>query len=401
MFNFDFIYIFLNLLLLASFAYSGYQISKGANYYQYGFVSILTFTFILGLRYARGNDYLHYVDIYVHGYKEGSQLVFVWINNILKLLGVGKYYVFLFYSFIEIVCAMIFLKRYRMYAQYLLPLFLMATIAFDEYQIRQALGFSFVLLCLDSLFRIKRLGHHFMDGGNKKYILYTILYFTIAYSIHSVCGYMLVIMIGIYFFCRRTIPLVISIPLLVLSTFFLSEWFDFGWLNPLLSQFAGEDRRMTGYIENYENWFSLEGINSIYERKPLVLLAEMLGTISLYILGAKVINRYAKRADAYAMYNYFVIGSIFLNAFRQLELLNRIGGDFALFWFFPLSLVLFYRKKIIKIRLISKITTVSYIKPLLDNKLNKVLVVFLFWYVYDYLKYLFMRGDMTKFIWDI
>lgn len=401
MFNFDIIYILLNLLLLGSFIYSGHQIGKRRNYSLCAILCIIAFSIILGLRYARGNDYLHYVDIYVHGYKEGRQLVFTWINGLLKWMGVGKYYIFLFYSFIEIVCAMIFLKRYRMYAQYMLPLFLIANITFDEYQIRQALGFSFVFLCLDSLYRIKNIKQNIFDRKKLKNLALAVLYFSIAYSIHSVCGYMLIIMIGLFLLCRRTIPIWLSIPALLISTYFFSTWFDFSWLNPIMNQFVGEDSRMNHYLENSEVWFSAEGMEIKYERKALVLFAEMLGTISLYILGAKVINKYAKRADAYALYNYFVIGSIIQNAFRQLELLNRIGGDFVLFWFFPLSLVLYYRKELINIRIFNGSIYISHIKPLLNKNVYKVLAVFLLWYAYDYLKYLFMRGDMTRFIWDI
>jgi len=103
------------------------------------------------------------------------------------------------------------------------------------------------------------------------------------------------------------------------------------------------------------------------------------------------------------MYNYFVVGSIIQNAFRQLELLNRIGGDFALFYFFPLSIVFFYSMQKPQIRYNKQTQTLSVVlkKSFLTNGWYKLMVVFLLWYAYDYLKYLFMRGDMTKFIWDI
>jgi len=382
MLNIDIIYIIINLLLFLVFISAGLKISNGENYRGNAILCVVVFTLALGLRYARGNDYLHYQDIYVHGYDEGSQLAFSFINESFKFIGVSKYGIFIVYSFIEIVCSLIFLRRYRQYAQYMFPLFLIAVIVFDEYQIRQALGFSFVFLCLDSLTDIPEKWYRAIRK-NLKPILRVIIYFTIAYSIHSACGYMLVIMIGFFLFYKRTIPLIISIPALLFSAYFFSEWFDFGWLNPILSQFAGEDERMSTYLEDSDVWFSAKGQDDKYVRNPYVLAAEMFGTISLYILGSKVINKYVKRADAFAMYNFFVIGTIILNAFRTLELLNRIGGDFAMFWFFPLTLVLYYRKK------------------LYTNFFYKVISVFLLWYVYDYLKYLFMKGEMTKFIWDV
>ena len=382
MFRIDIVYIIINILLFLVFCIAGLKISKGENYRGNAIFCVIVFTLALGLRFARGNDYLHYQDIYVHGYDEGDQLAFSFINESLKFVGVSKYGIFLFYSFIEIVCSLIFLRRYRRYARYMFPLFLIAVINFDEYQIRQALGFSFVFLCLDSLTDIPDKWYRALRKNFIR-ILKVVLYFTISYSIHSACGYMLVIMIGFFLFYKRTIPLIISIPALLFSAYFFSEWFDFGWLNPILSQFAGEDERMNTYLENSDVWFSEEGLDDKYTRNPYVLVAEMFGTISLYILGSRVINKYVKGADAYAMYNFFVIGTIIQNAFRQLEILNRIGGDFALFWFFPLTLVLFYQKK------------------LCNKFFYKLISFFLLWYAYGYLKYLFMRGDMTKFIWDV
>lgn len=400
--NLDIIYIILNLILLFTFWYAGKNISKGNDYWKNAILCVLAFTLVLGLRYGRGNDYHHYVYIYVYGYTEGTQRVFVWLNGLLKWMGVGKYYIFLFYSFIEIVCAMVFLKRYKQYAQYLFPLFLIANIFFDEYQIRQALGFSFVFLCLDRLFRIRN-PKDIITTQSLLNVALAVLYFTIAYSIHSACGYMLVIMIVVFVFYQKTIPLKYSIPALLFSAYFFSHWFDFNWLNPILDQFAGEDTRMNTYIENREQWFSEEGMKSKYERKPIILVAEILGTISLYILGSKAINKYVKRADAYAMYNFFVLGSIMQNAFRQLELLNRIGGDFALFFFFPLSIILYYSIPKPKLRYNKQTQTISVIlrKSFLKNVWFKLMAVFLLWYTYDILKYLFKRGDMTQFIWDI
>ena len=221
-----------------------------------------------------------------------------------------------------------------------------------------------------------------------------------AYSIHSVCGYMLIIMITIYFLYQRTIPLFFSIPALLFATYFFSEWFDFSWLNPILSQFVGEDEHLMLYVDNADKWFSSEGMEEKYVRSPLILAFEMLGTISLYILGAKVINKYVRTPEAYAMYNYFVIGSIMLNAFRQLEILNRIGGDFAIFWFFPVAMVLQYRKHFLLSMNIKRRSIISN-SSFWGNSFYKTLSVFLLWFVYDYLKYLFMRGEMTKFLWDI
>ena len=83
-FHFDIIYIILNLLLLFIFWYGGLRISKGDNYWKNAILCIVAFTLVLGLRYGRGNDYHHYVYIYVNGYTEGTQRAFVWLNSFLN-----------------------------------------------------------------------------------------------------------------------------------------------------------------------------------------------------------------------------------------------------------------------------------------------------------------------------
>lgn len=380
MLSLDIEYISINIFLLFLFAYSGNQIAKGNSYLFYSTLCVVSFTIVLGLRYARGNDYMHYVDLYTFGYDEGRQLVFTWINGMLKWFRVGKYHIFLFYSLIEIICAVIFLRKYRKYGDYIFPLFLIATIIFDEYQIRQALGFAFGFLCMDLAFRISSYNDIFLSKNINK-IIGAIVCFSISYSIHSVCGYMLIIIIGVHFLLRKAVPIYISIPALIFSVYFFSGWFDFSWLNPVLNTVAGNDERMSEYIEDSYKWFTEDAMKEQYIRNPIVLVFEICGTISLYYFGSRIVN-INKKQDSITFYNIFVIGTILLNAFRTLELLNRIGRDFALFWFFPLSVILYYRKNIIK------------------TKMDKLLSTFLLWWVYDYLKYLFMRGDMTMFLWD-
>lgn len=64
MFNFDIVYDFINLFLFWIMFYEGNLISKGKNYYQCCMWIVLFFTLIEGVRYGRGVDYLHYIDVY-------------------------------------------------------------------------------------------------------------------------------------------------------------------------------------------------------------------------------------------------------------------------------------------------------------------------------------------------
>ena len=151
MFNFDLDYFLLNLLLLLIFIIAGNKISFGRKKEKYIWICFIVFTFVLGSRYLRGNDYLPYQHTFLYDDDE-SQIIFTAINRFLRGIGIGKYYFLYIYSIPFIVCALTFMKNLKIYARYLFPAFLLSFIFFNEYCIRQALGFSFVFMYMYYLF---------------------------------------------------------------------------------------------------------------------------------------------------------------------------------------------------------------------------------------------------------
>lgn len=108
----DFIYIFLNLLMLTVFVVTGKCISKDKeNYWKYAIWPIITFTLVLGLRLNRGNDYIHYMQVYQYDL-EDKQVLFTSFNNVLKSLGTGPHWIFIWYSGAFILGAMFFFENY-------------------------------------------------------------------------------------------------------------------------------------------------------------------------------------------------------------------------------------------------------------------------------------------------
>ena len=369
-------YVLINLTLLTIFIISGKNISDGKNYTINSMCCIIVYTLVLGLRYDRGLDYQHYADIYQNGYEEGVQVVFSLLNSFFKLLGIDKYHIFLIYSFIEILCAFIFLKKYKSMGIYIIPFFMIATIEYNEDVIRQALGFSFAFICLSKI----------MDLFNRdfltiKNILVIFLLFVISYSIHSACGYILIIIILITFFIKKAIPIIVSIPLLFFSAYFFESLFDYALFNKVTFLFAG-DERMSEYVNRFDMWFTRDAQKEMFARKSYILIFELLGTSSLFYLGREAIQHYNNHREAIAFYNVFVIGTILLNCFRKLEIVHRIAQNLSLFWFFPLSLVLYYRKTIIK------------------SSKEWTMYCLLIWWAYDYLKYIFL-SERIQFIWNI
>ena len=380
MFAIAYDYLLLNALLLATFSICGYRVSRGSIYWANALICIVVYVFVLGSRYGRGNDYFHYLGIYYYGLNF-EQKLFTWFNDYLKSINTNPLFIFYYYAIPYIIGAMVFLYQYKKYAAYMFPLFLVATIFFEEYQIRQAVSFSFVYLCLYEMFRQENVS--FIHGTTyRKYFLIP-LYLFIIYHVHTASFYLLLFIIFAYYSYHKIIPLKISIPLYIIGSFVISSMHDLSFLNPIIDYFSTQHERFERYAENADKWFSAEGYNSIYTRNFIVKIFETIGHISLFVLSRKYILGCCNSRGIVCLTNVFIIGSIFRQSFINLEILNRMGGNYAMFWFVPLSVVLYHRKQL----------KTTFFEKLCFWGL-------LFW-AYDYLKYLFMRGEMTRFIWDI
>ena len=425
--NLDFDYLILNIILLATYIVAGYNISKKGDFWASAWPCIIAFTFVMGSRYMRGNDYAHYCEVYAYD-EEPTQRLFTIFNQFLRWIGVGRHFFYYFYSFIFAFCSMFFLKRFRRFSLCMFPLFLIAYIHFDEFMIRQALSYSFVFLYLIELFSIKldsrinnqkqkekyiiRKKKHELDSrhiiqskklmvkkkvkntknffsrlltsDNFSHILCCIFFASIVISIHVANILVLVLATFLYLFVRHPIPYYVSIPLLIFVAYLFNILFDFGYLNPILDMLSGQDEKIDSYTENSEFWFEEEAIDEKYSRNPIVLVFEILGNSALFYYGYEII-KYVRKNDRISctLYNTYIIGTYIMVAFRNLEILNRIGYVYQLFWFYPLCLVLYYFPK----------CKFSLIK--------KLILCFLIFFMYSYLKYLFFKeGGMTLFLWD-
>lgn len=64
--NIDIIYVLLNLILLFVFTVAGINVSCRRSFWGNAFICSIFFIFIVGSRYGRGNDYLHYASVFIH-----------------------------------------------------------------------------------------------------------------------------------------------------------------------------------------------------------------------------------------------------------------------------------------------------------------------------------------------
>lgn len=398
MFNFDFTYDAINLILFVAMIWVGKIVSKRKNYWGPCFIIIVMFTLIEGARYGRGVDYLHYLDVFNYNL-EDNQVLFTSINNFLKLLGVTAEGAFFFYAFPFIWGGLTLMKPTRKYAMYMFPLFLMSTIVIHESFPRQAFSLSFVF------FYLAKLNNILENFPHKKIMIKQwaelFILALVAYSIHSIAIVGIFVSTLALIFLKRPFPWIFSVPILLLGKFVISKSFDFSYLNGLLQFLGSSNEKFSGYVDNADMWFSADAMNDAYNRNIIIELLETFGCCSLAYLGYKLlhkakdtqnnINEQVKSGaillgNHYNLYvslfNISIIGLVILETFYDLEIVRRVAYCWSIFWFVPVSLILYYRK--------SKIF----------SNFDRLLMFGFFFWVWEYIRFLFVWQDVPMFIWD-
>lgn len=396
MFNFDFIYDFLNLFLLWIMIYEGKLVSKGKYYWKYCFWIILFFTIIEGVRYGRGVDYMHYIEVYKFDL-EKDQVLFTSFNNILKSIGISPEFSFMFYAFPFICGAMAMMKPMRKYAMYMYPLFLMSIISMHEAFVRQMLAMSFIFMYIVELNDII---DELLDKKIKiKSLLPLVFFIVIAYSIHSIAAVGIFVITLVTIFLRKPLPWIYMIPILLIGKFYVSKNFDFSYLNSILNFFGASNDKFSLYTENADRWFSIDAMQDAYTRNIFIEILETFGCCALIYLGNKLFRnslpeiegQSIKKSDIslgvntglyISLYNVFIIGTVILETFYNLEIVRRVAHSWDIYWFVPMALVLYYRNNKI------------------FNGVDKFLMLGFFFWVWEYIRFLFVWSDTPMFIWD-
>ena len=406
--NFDPIYIILNLLLLFVFFVAGSNVSQGDSYWDNALLCVITFVFVLGSRYMRGHDYAHYIDAYLHGDK-GHEFLFTWMNKSLQeVVGVSKYMIFYIYAIPFILAGFKFLQNFRKESIWMFPVFLIAMIYFEEYEIRQAFGFTFVFLFLDEIIN--------KNHTKKKKILICLIYILLSIGIHSANILFIVAVILLFFLLKSVISWQITIPCLFFASYIFPELYDISYINPILNILgASGNAKFEQYTQGNaaEAWFGETALQMENARNPIIKVLDFFANSALFYFSCKLYDR-KKRILGYiriirtkhprfyysfnmlmerniskeilivTLINLYIIGDIAKQAFLYLEILNRLAGMFQRMWFVPFVLVIFSLR-------FSKLNVVE--------KLAYCMMLFLF---YDYAKYLFAPIEgYTKFLWDI
>lgn len=376
------VYIIINLLLFWVFVVVGKSIEyhPKKNFWRLYTPVIVAYTLILGIRYNRGADYKHYQDVF-NWNLDADKKLFTFLNDLLKVIGIDDIGIFFVYSFIFICLSGFLIKEYRNFAKWLLPMFLAANIYFNEWFISQGLGLSFVLLFCAFLFNT--------EINVKKKVYLCVLSALCAFSIHSGNLFNLFIVTVLYFVYDKPFDWRICIILYLFSSYYFQYHTDFTLINQMLVYINGLDSRMDEYIKRGDDWFSNYAIHDDYYRNGFLKTLQTLGECSFFYFAnmafksENVFLCLEKRRCLIVLFNMFVIGSILGQMFFAVEILKRIATSFYLVWCFPLAYV---------------VRVVNF------NKLSvslKILYCFMFWFGYEYLKYIFYRVDgVYTFLWD-
>ncbi len=378
--EFNFIYTLLNILLLLVAIWVGDNVQKGGNYRVNASVFTFLYSLIVGLRFNRGNDYQHYIEVFQYDL-EKTQIVYSWFIHILKYVGVGPHFSFIYYAAVFCICFFVFLTDYKKYARILVPLFLICFIWFEEFIIRQCLSWSFIFVLLKELNEFSKP----CISGNRELVLLIEICFTvlIIYGIHS-ANIIVAIVIIFFFFYGHPIPWTFSIPLYIFASYIFCELFRGDLFTQTLLSLEGYDSKLDQFANQGSDWFDTANNVTKDTRQGLMKLLESWGNIVLIYYGY-IITKWHKEKTYIAIYNTYVFGTIFRHAFFYLEILHRIGYVLEVMWFLPLTLIL---SELNRLRL-----NMTY---------QKMILLGLLFFISEYVKYVaFRRADRMLFLWDV
>ena len=295
------------------------------NYWNFLSIFILLFTFIIGLRYGWGNDYLSYKFRMEHPSLD-EDAFYGLTNKILQGIGFNYVMTYMLYAFLLVTGAFKFIKNYP-HNKYMLALFLPAMFFIGTSTIRQGFATSIFLFGLAFLYEKKWIKMFFA--------------FLIAYSIHTAILIPMALFAGFYALSlvwKKPLPIIIILPLYIiiaLSTDAASLWFvnqfsnSFDWLSNF------------GQFESYSNqssyWFGEEGISDVYVQTTFALIMSILFHSAYIYVGYKAIKLEGVPRNILYLYNSTIVGLFILRIGMLLEIIHRIGDTMFAFYFVPLG----------------------------------------------------------------
>lgn len=335
-------YFILLFILFSSFYVFGVIVEKkklwnnSVQYWKYAIIPILLFTFIEGLRYGRGADYLWYQSQFYsikHPVEEQEPL-FTLLYESFYDLNLLFHNVVCIFAFVWILSIMYLMKSYAEIARYGIIFYLISCLILYESAIRQCLGFSCLMLGTPFLF------HKRLDN----YIIY-VIWAIIAACIHSSSAIYSVAFLLLILWNR---------PInwkwaLIAYLFFVFIW-DFSksdTIAQILSFIDLGDNKMQRYINGADSWFGAGAAqeDSVRSTSTKIMAALLDGSILFY--GYKL-NKVINASKYTLAYNVFVIGMVGLMTAFPFEIVRRVFQPMYFFWGIIAAYCITYRKILIR-----------------------------------------------------
>lgn len=345
--------------------------NKIGRYWIYGFVPILLFVCLEGLRYGRGSDYLWYQEQYysIKHPLEKQEPLFMLLYEYFYDLGFMFHSVICIFSFIWIFSICFFVKRHAEVIRYGIIFYLIASLILYESAIRQCLGFSCVLIAVS-----------FLSDSRKRITLYIII------AVISVLIHTSSLIYSLSFLLLMLWNRPINWKLALFVYLFLVFIWDFSKSNTIVQIFSFADlgeNKMQSYITNADAWFgtSASQKDSMRSMSTKIMAALLDGSILFY--GYKL-NNIINASKYTLIYNIFVVGLVGMMIAFPFEIIRRIFQPMYFFWGIIAAYCIIYRKNLICNK-----------KDIYILGTMKILIFFLF------VRNILLSHAGQLFIWDV
>ncbi len=249
-------YWLLKIVLLLTLIVCGYGISKsdgGNNKFKINaIVAGVVYSLIQGLRWDRGQDYMHYWnDIHTYfsapGCTPDPEPIYFAFVSLWKMTGIPAEFAFVVYSALFIGAFLLILKKFPQTALWALPLFYLITESSSENLIRQFFAICFVIFAYSA----------YLD--NKKRKMYIMLCIASLIHFSSLIAIFLFLFLTHYRMPKIKVWWLVA---LYIGLYYFWDMSYFGgfadWLGSF--NFSDSDIKMgQGYLENTDRWFTEEG----------------------------------------------------------------------------------------------------------------------------------------------
>lgn len=297
---------------------------------------IIAYTFIVGLRYGWGHDYVRYEFTYntlENNYALDYDLAYWKLQEFERLLGLPFAGSVLLSTLLIIVSYFYIIKAMKG-DRFMLMCFLPATLLTTTYAMRQFQAIAYINIAIGLLL--------FSDNilNKKKYIIIAALLIFFAYHTHGgSIAYAMSFLACLLFRNIKPIPYTISI-LAYLGTIVLADIIE-PYLNSTFLSLIGNisvTDHLQGYVDNAETrMFGSDSVDeATYAYGGAFQVFHYISYICLLYITGKALKIKQNQNVTY-IYNIVVIAILAQEIFFSQEMMRRLIDPFAILYFIPLG----------------------------------------------------------------